>query len=44
MGQMVFLASLYLEKLAEVNKSIPLSPPEMLSPRMEEGVRITSRT
>lgn len=41
---MVFLASLYLEKLADVNKSIPLLPPEMLSPRKEEGARITSGT
>lgn len=34
---MLFLSSLYLEKLAEVKESSPLSPPEMLRPRKEES-------
>ncbi|EQB77322.1 Serine/threonine-protein kinase PAK 6-like protein [Camelus ferus] len=42
--QMLFLSSLYLEKLAEVNESIPLLPPETVKPRKEVWAEITSRT
>lgn len=42
---MLFLSSLYLEKLAEVNKPMPLSLAlEMLRLRKEEWARITSGT
>lgn len=44
LGQMLFLSSLYLETLAEVNKSMPLLAPETLRLRKEEWARITSGT
>lgn len=41
---MLFLSSLYLETLAEGNKSMPLLAPETLRLRKEEWARITSGT